>query len=403
MALRATPRASTDATLALTRLELTDIRSYASAELLPDPGLTVVAAPNGTGKTNLLEAIHVAITGRSHRAAVDADLVRHDRSFGRIRLELGGGTTTGGATIELVVPGAEPPPGLRKRLTVNGVARRVATVSETARSVLFRPEEMHLLVGPPSDRRRFLDGIVAQRDRRAARDLVEAVRVLAQRNALLRAIRAEEAPIGSLAFWDEQLAVVGSRVMRARLQALGALRDRIGGLHDAVAAPDERGASVRLSYVDALKEAWPEREAGTDRIPADDELAAAYRRRIDQLRQKEAWNGVSLVGPQRDDLRAELGARDVATHASRGQQRTIILAMKLAETDLLGSDGPRPIVLLDDVFSELDPDRAGRLSALLGDRGQAIVTTADPTALADRGGAEAARWRILDGALERVS
>ena len=403
MALRAAFRASADATLPLTRLALADIRSYAAAELLPDPGLTVVAAPNGTGKTNLLEAIHVAITGRSHRAAVDADLVRHGTPFGRIRLDLGGGTAEGGATIELVVPGAVPPPGVRKRLTVNGVARRASTVSETARSVLFRPEEMHLLVGSPSDRRRFLDGIVAQRDRRAARDLVEAARVLAQRNALLRAIRAEEAPIGSLAFWDEQLAVVGARVMRARLEVLGELRERIGPLHDAVAAPDERGASVRLSYVDALKEAWPQRQEAAERIPADDELAAAYRRRIEEVRQKEAWNGVSLVGPQRDDLRAELGARDVAAHASRGQQRTIILAMKLAETDLLGSDGPRPIVLLDDVFSELDPDRAGRLSTLLGDRGQVIVTTADPAALAGRGSSAAALWRIVDGTLERAS
>jgi DNA replication and repair protein RecF len=403
MALRAAPRPSTDVTLPLTRLVLADIRSYAAAELRPDPGLTLVAAPNGTGKTNLLEAIHVAITGRSHRAAVDADLVRHGAPFGRIRLDLGGGTAEGGATIELIVPGVTPPPGIRKRLTVNGVARRASTVNETARSVLFRPEEMHLLVGSPSDRRRFLDGIVAQRDRRAARDLVEASRVLAQRNALLRAIRAEEAPIGSLAFWDEQLSVVGSRVMRARLEVLAGLRGRIGPLHDAVASPDERGASVRLSYVDALKEAWPEREPAADRIPADDELAAAYRRRIEEVRQKEAWNGVSLVGPQRDDLRAELGERDVATHASRGQQRTIILAMKLAETDLLGSDGPRPIVLLDDVFSELDPARAARLSTLLGDRGQVIVTTADPAALADRGDADAARWHIVDGALERAS
>ena len=403
MALRAESRAAAGAGMELTRLSLSDFRSYATAELRPEPGLTLVSAPNGTGKTNLLEAIHVAITGRSHRAAVDADLVRHGTPFGRIRLDLGGGTAEGGATIELVVPGAEPPPGIRKRLTVNGVARRASTVGETARSVLFRPEEMHLLVGSPSDRRRFLDGIVAQRDRRAARDLVEAARVLAQRNALLRAIRAEEAPIGSLAFWDEQLAVVGSRVMRARLEVLAELRERIGPLHDAVAAPDERGASVRLSYVDALKEAWPERGLANDRIPADDELAAAYRRRIEEVRQKEAWNGVSLVGPQRDDLRAELGARDVATHASRGQQRTIILAMKLAETDLLGADGPRPIVLLDDVFSELDRERAGRLSNLLGDRGQVIVTTADPAVLAGGGPADAALWHIVDGALERAS
>jgi len=400
MALRAAPRASTNATLPLSRVALADIRSYGAAQLLPDPGLTVVAAPNGAGKTNLLEAIHVAITGRSHRAILDADLVRHGAPFGRITLDLGGGTASGGASIELVVPGVEPPPGLRKRLTVNGVARRASSVMETARSVLFRPEEMHLLVGSPSDRRRFLDGIVAQRDRRAARDLVEASRVLAQRNALLRAIRADEAPIGSLAFWDEQLAAVGARVMRARLDALAGLAERIAPLHDAVAAPDERGASVQLAYVDALKDAWPEREAATDRLPGTDELAAAYRRRIAEVRQKEAWNGVSLVGPQRDDLRASLGGRDVVTHASRGQQRTIILAMKLAETDLLGVDGPRPVVLLDDVFSELDPDRSGRLSDLLRDRGQVIVTTADPDAAVDRPGSGGARWRIVDGELE---
>ena len=286
---------------------------------------------------------------------------------------------------------------------VNGVPRRSSALAEVARSVLFRPEEMLLLVGSPSDRRRFLDGIVAQRDRRAARDLVEVARILAQRNALLRAIRAEEAPLDALAFWDEQLAQVGGRVMRARLEALAELRPRIGPLHDAVASPDERGASVRLTYVDALKEAWADRDADADRIPDDDELAGAYRRRIADVRQKEAWNGVSLVGPQRDDLRAELAGRDVATHASRGQQRTIILAMKLAETDLLGLDGPRPIVLLDDVFSELDPDRATRLAALLVDRGQVIVTTADRATLDSVVGGRAATWRIVDGRLERAA
>jgi DNA replication and repair protein RecF len=401
VALRAAPRlAASRQPMQLTRLSLVDFRSYASAELAPDPGLTVVAAPNGTGKTNLLEAIHVAITGRSHRAAVDADLVRHGADFARVVLELGGGTGEGGSTIELVLPGLQPPAGIRKRLTVNGVSRRASSISETARAVLFRPEEMLLLVGSPSERRRFLDGILAQRDRRAARDLVEVARVLAQRNALLRAVRAEEAPLDSLAFWDEQLATAGARVMRARLEAVAELGERIGSLHDAVANPDERGASVRLAYLDALKDAWPERAAADERIPTDDELVAAYRRRIAEVRQREAWNGVSLVGPQRDDLRAELGGRDVAAHASRGQQRTIILALKLAETDLLGSDGPLPILLLDDVFSELDPDRASRLSDLLAGRGQAIVTTADPGTLDAARRRDAAIWRIVDGRLE---
>ncbi len=401
MALRAAPRAA-DATMELTRLTLTDFRSYAAAELAPDPGLTVVAGPNGTGKTNLLEAIHATIVGRSHRAVVESELVRHGAPFARVRLDLAGGTGDGGSTIELVVPGTDPVPGIRKRLTVNGVPRRSATLSEVARVVLFRPEEMLLLVGSPSERRRFLDGIVAQRDRRAARDLVDVSRVISQRNALLRAIRAEEAAIDSLAFWDEQLAELGARVMRARLEALAELVERIGPLHDAVAA-ERDAASVGLTYLDALKEAWPERSDPRQRMPADDELAAAYRRRIAAVRQKEAWNGVSLVGPQRDDLRAELDGRDVASHASRGQQRTIILAMKLAETDLLGADGPRPIVLLDDVFSELDPDRAARLSDLLAGRGQVIVTTADPATLEGARRRHASVWRIDAGQVVRES
>jgi DNA replication and repair protein RecF len=394
MALRAPTRAAA-ATMVLTRLALFDFRSYAAAEITPDAGLTVVAGPNGTGKTNLLEAIHATIVGRSHRAGTDVELVRHGAPFARVRLELAGGTA-----IELVVPGVEPA-GVRKRLIVNGVPRRTSTLSEVARVVLFRPEEMLLLVGSPGDRRRFLDGIVAQRDRRAARDLVEVARVIAQRNALLRAIRAEEAPLDALGFWDDQLAQIGSRVMRARLEVLAGLVERIGPLHDSVATDGERDAAVALTYVDALKDAWPERSDPGVRIPTDAELAAAYRRRIGEVRQKEAWNGVSLVGPQRDDLRAELGGRDVATHASRGQQRTIILAMKLAETDLLGVDGPRPIVLLDDVFSELDPDRASRLSELLTRRGQVIVTTADPATLEGARRRDAAVWRIADGSLVR--
>jgi DNA replication and repair protein RecF len=394
------PRTAGRAGMLLSRLELTDFRSYAASELRPHPGLTVIIAPNGAGKTNLLEAVHVAVTGRSHRAGVDAELVRHGADLARVVVELDQGTAAGGATIELVLPGAGAPAGVRKRLLVNGVARRASSVSDTARAVLFRPEEMLLLVGSPSDRRRFLDTILAQTDRRGARDLTDLARILAQRNALLRAIRAEEAPLDSLGFWDEQLAQVGARVMRGRLRILAELDERLGALHDAVANPDERGASVRLAYVDTLKDAWAGRGAAAAGLPSEEDLVDAHRRRIAEVRQREAWNGVSLVGPQRDDLRAELGGRDVATHASRGQQRTIILAMKLAETDLLGADGPRPVLLLDDVFSELDPERSSRLSGLLAGRGQAIVTTADPGTLEATRRRDAAIWRIVDGRLE---
>jgi DNA replication and repair protein RecF len=256
---------------------------------------------------------------------------------------------------------------------------------------------MLLLIGAPSERRRFLDAILAQRDRRAARDLVELGRVLAQRNALLRAIRREEATEEGLGFWDEQLAEVGARVMAARLRLVGELDERLPAVHDAVAPRDERDDRVRLSYLDTLKDAWPERPAGGDDPEA---LAAAFRRRIADARQKELWNGVSLIGPQRDDLRVELAGRDVASHASRGQQRTIIVALKLAERDLLGADGaPAPIVLLDDVFSELDRERAERTLGLLLERGQVLVTTADISLLPARQRRSVPVWQVGGGEL----
>lgn len=389
----------------LTRLLLEDFRSYPSAELRPEPGLTVVSGPNGAGKTNLLEAVFLAVAGRSHRTATDTELVRHGRQFARIRLDLVNPASDETARIEVVIPGQDAPPEMRKRVAVNGLARRSSSVSETARAVLFRPEEMLLLVGAPGERRRFLDAVLAQGNRRAARDLAELSRILAQRNALLRAIRREEATADGLAFWDEQLAEVGARVMLARWLLVAELDRRIPSLHDAVAPPEEVGDRVRLGYVDNLKEAWPERPDPRDDDPSHPDLgllADAFRRRIADLRQKELWNGVTLVGPQRDDLRVELGGREVATHASRGQQRTIILAMKLAETDLLAAgDAPAPIVLLDDVFSELDADRSERALALLLERGQVLVTTADMAAVpAGRRGVTV--WQVGEGRLTQA-
>ena len=386
----------------LTRLLLEDFRSYASAELHPEPGLTIVAGPNGAGKTNLLEAVFVAVTGRSHRAGSDAELVRHSRPFARVRLDLSDPQGSATAKVELVVPSGDAPPEIRKRVTVNGLPRRASAIGDTVRVVLFRPEEMLLLVGAPSERRRFMDAILAQRHRAAARDLAELGRVLAQRNALLRAIRREEATPDSLSFWDEQLAVVGARVLSARLALVADLAARIPALHDAVAPPDEQGEQVRLTYADTLKDAWPERPAEGGPPPPLEQLEAAYRRRIADVREKELWNGVSLVGPHRDDLRVELAGREVATHASRGQQRTIILALKLAETDLLGAEGaPTPIVLLDDVFSELDADRSDRSLSLLLERGQVLVTMADLAALpAGRRGVTI--WQVGEGRLSQA-
>src|SRR5438552_7608580 len=388
----------------LVRLALESFRSYRAAELEPDPGLTIVAGPNGAGKTNLLEAVQVAITGRAPRATADMELVQRGAIFARISLEL---VDERGSEVRIdaLIPGVDAPREVRKRVTVNGLARRVGGLGETVRSVLFRPEEMLLLVGSPSERRRFLDAIAGQRDRGAARDLADLARILAQRNAVLRAIRHEEAGEDELGFWDEQLAVVGGRVMAERLAVVGRLGELIGPLHDAVAPESERGDAVRLAYADSLKDAWPDRATGAEAALEDTpalaaELATAYRRRLAGVRQKEIWNGVSLVGPQRDDLSVQLDSREVAAHASRGQQRTIILAMKLAETDLLSVDGPSPLVLLDDVFSELDRQRSERALELLLARGQVLVTMADLSSLPSRRRRSVPIWHVSDGTLQ---
>jgi len=390
----------------LARLQLDHYRSYPSAELEPDPGLTVIAGPNGAGKTNLLESVWVAVSGRSHRTATDADLVTHGAPLARVGLDLAPVSGGEAAThVELVLPGAEPPPGFRRRLTVNGMARRHTSLADTVRAVLFRPEEMLLLVGPPSERRRFLDAILAQRSPAMGRDLSDLARVLAQRNALLRAIRAEETDATGLAVWDEQLALIGGRVTAARLHLVADLAARIGPLHDAVAPADELEDQVGLTYADALKDAWPGREAArSDPAHSDPQvLAQAIRDRLEDVRQKEIWNGMSLVGPQRDDLAVTLGGLPVAAHASRGQQRTIIVALKLAETDLLAeSGGPSPIVLLDDVFSELDPERSARGLDLLRQRGQVLVTITDPALLPARHRHRVPVWNVGEGRLART-
>ncbi|HEV7200490.1 MAG TPA: DNA replication/repair protein RecF [Candidatus Limnocylindria bacterium] len=384
----------------LARLQLDHFRSYTAAELVPDPGLTLIAGPNGAGKTNLLESIWVTVSGRSHRTATDAELVSHGAPLARVTLDLTG--DDGPATLELVLPGVEPTPGVRRRLSLNGIARRQTSVADTLRAVLFRPEEMLLLVGAPSERRRFLDAILAQRSRATARDLADYARVLAQRNALLRAIRAEEADPAVLPVWDEQLAIVGGRVLAARTALVDDLAARIGPLHDAVAPADERGDRVEVAYLDSLKDAWPERDAPT-RDPSrldPDRLATAIRRRLEEVRQKDIWNGMSLAGPHRDDIGVTLGGVPVAAHASRGQQRTIIVALKLAETDLLAEDdGPAPIVLLDDVFSELDPERSERGLDLLRQRGQVLVTITDPGLLPARHRHRVPVWTVGDGQL----
>jgi DNA replication and repair protein RecF len=235
------------------------------------------------------------------------------------------------------------------------------------RVVLFAPEEMLLVVGSPSLRRAALDALAAARFPTYADDLGTYGRTLQQRNSLLRAIREEQATRDELRFWDETFLDTGGRVVDARLRLIDALADPLAAAHREIAPDEAATGSLTTRYV-----------TNAPTLPGETPRDALARRLADTA-EKEIWNGSTVIGPHRDDLAFDLGGRDLAGFASRGQQRTAILAFKLAELDLLTElDGRPPLLLLDDVFSELDPERRSHLVRRIAELPQAFVTTTTP-------------------------
>lgn len=257
--------------------------------------------------------------------------------------------------------------GARKRIRVNGVARRAASLAGVLRTVVFAPEEMLLVAGSPSLRREAMDRLAGQRSAGYLRDLATYGRALQQRNGLLRMIREEQAGRAELRFWDATLLDSGAAVREERQRLLEALQGPLAAAHAEIAPEEAASGALAVSYATNASQ-----QAGES---ARDALA----RRLVETAEKEVWNGTTLVGPHRDDLVFEMGGRPLAGFASRGQQRTAILAFKLAELDLLTEvDGRPPLLLLDDVFSELDPARRSHLVRRIAGLPQAFVTTTTP-------------------------
>jgi DNA replication and repair protein RecF len=254
--------------------------------------------------------------------------------------------------------------------------------------VLFAPEDMLLVAGSPSLRRAALDELVVQRVPAAAASMSAYARVLAQRNTLLRRIREELASRDELAYWDGQIVLEGGRIVAWRQEALAALAGPLRAAHAEIA--DDEG-ELAMRYVTNA----PALEGETSE--------EALRRRLRDTAEKELWNGATLVGPHRDDVAFELDGRELSTFASRGQQRTAILAFKLAQLDLLtATDGRPPLLLLDDVFSELDPVRRSHLVRRIDGLPQAFITTTTPDDLDPALVAAATAWRVESGRLERA-
>ncbi|MFL5650117.1 MAG: DNA replication/repair protein RecF [Chloroflexota bacterium] len=343
----------------LETIRLLDLRGYPTLDAAFGPGPHIVWGPNAAGKTSLLEAMVLLAWGRSHRTSTDGELIRWGTDLARVE------GTVGAETIEVAIvrAGAGGTAG-RKRIRVNGLGRRAAGLAGILRVVVFAPEEMLLIAGSPSLRRATLDQLASTGSPTYADALSTYGRTLQQRNSLLRAIREEGASRDELRFWDGSFLDAGGVIVEERRRLLGTLDEPLAAAHAEI-APDE-AAVERL----ALRYA-------TNAPPLPGEAARdALARRLAETAEKEVWNGSTLVGPHRDDIVFELGGRDLATFASRGQQRTAILALKLAELDVVTAiDGRPPLLLLDDVFSELDPDRRSHLVRRIAALPQAFVTT----------------------------
>jgi DNA replication and repair protein RecF len=366
----------------LTSISLAGFRGYASLAATFGPGAHLVWGPNAAGKTSLLEALVVCARGSSHRTATDAELIRWDAPLARIETQHEQpGRDRLQVDVTLVRDG---PVGGRKRVRVNGLPRRAAALAGLFRVVVFAPEEMLLVAGPPSLRRGTLDALAIQGSPAHAADMAVYARALAQRNALLRAIREGQARPDQLPPWDVKLVESGATLIETRRRVLDELARPLADAHGEVAADE---GTLTLTYESNV-------------VPAEHETAAdALARRLAETAEKEAWNGATLVGPHRDDLAFRLDGRDLASFASRGQQRTAILALKIAELDLLTEhDGRPPLLLLDDVFSELDPARRSHLVRRIAGLPQAFVTTTTLDDLDPALRAIGVPWEVVPGA-----
>jgi DNA replication and repair protein RecF len=336
----------------VTRLQLRDFRSYDQAELRLGPGLTVVAGRNGAGKTNLLEAIYFACTGRSCRTANEREVVRFGASLTRLVLEAEDERGRHEVTVGFQ-------PGEPKRLRVDGAPVDRLTDAEARPLVsVFLPDRLELVLGAPALRRAHLDQVVAALWPARAGTRQAYAAALGQRNALIAGIRAGRAGRGSLPAWDAELARHGVALMRDRAEAVDRLRARFASHAVGVGLDGE----PELAYRPRSKAADAEQLAG--------ELAE----RVDS----DVERGFTGHGPHRDELAFRRAGRELRAYGSRGQQRLGLLALLLAEREELAAErGAPPLMLLDDVMSELDAGRRERLVDVLRGGGQSVITTTD--------------------------
>jgi DNA replication and repair protein RecF len=396
----------------LKRLELTHFRNYTRSEIDLPARINVVQGENAQGKTNLLEAIYYLATTRSSRASTDRQLIQwsaretevipYARVTGVFERSDEEHTIESTLTLEPRESGAPDDTVFRRQIRVDGVARRAMDVVGRLTVVLFLPEDITLVSGSPGDRRRYLDITLCQIDTAYCRALSRYGRIMRQRNALLRRIGEGAAEASELAYWDEQLVKLGALVLARRYWAMGELGRRVREIQPALTAGAEK---LALSYENSIAEKGGLPPATIDALASmqPEALTDVLRRALRAVRREEIARGVTVIGPHRDDLRFLLNGADATIYGSRGQQRTVALGLKLAETDFMAAEmGEMPVLLLDDVMSELDERRGQLLLARIQRAQQVLLTTTRLSDLSDAFLERAVLWRVVNGTIARA-
>jgi DNA replication and repair protein RecF len=372
--------------LFLSSVSLFDFRNYAELDLALERSTTVFFGANAQGKTNLMEAVALTALTRSPRSQQAAELVRFGQTAARVTC--GVQSEHGRDELEVRIMTAPGAGRVSRRFSVNGAPRRASDVIGALRIVLFWPDDLQLVKGPGEGRRRFLNTLLSQISSAHNRELNRYGHLLQQRNALLRAIRDGQQSAGGLEVWTDALAESGAAIMVERQRRVLELQPVAAAFHRELSDDRER---LELRY----------RPAGARIGEAPQSLVAEQlRSAMREARDEEIARGQTAVGPQRDDVDVWLDDHEARLFASQGQQRSVVLSLKLAELHYLSEvTGEQPVLLLDDVMSELDPVRRERLLAALEPGPQALITAADlndlPRSILDR----AAVFRVEEGTI----
>lgn len=353
------------------QLELTDFRNYAAAQVSLSTGANLFVGRNGQGKTNLVEAVAYLATLGSHRVSSDAPMVRDGADAAIVRARLAHGDRSVLLELQLNRQGSN-------KARVNGVNVRTAELPRYAQVVLFAPEDLQIVRGDPSSRRRFADQLIVQRSPRLAGVLADYDRVLRQRTALLKSARARGVrgdALSTLDVWDDKLVTLGTEVIEARSALASDLSAPVTEAYTAIAGADHE---PRLRWALSVGGSDPEEGDEVTVGASTGSLAEQFRAALAARRSAELERGLTLVGPHRDDLLLEVRGLPVKGYASHGESWSVALALRLASAELLRAESRLgdPVLILDDVFAELDAGRRTRLADLVAGFEQVIVTSA---------------------------